>query len=155
MSLALRQNSHTSSSQFTQSLELTPGEVHRLSPSQIREAISTLVGQGKMDLATAISDAALALYPKSEDLLVIASLLCEVQQDWERAEQLLIELVEVQSPHTTAQTWINLARVARCQNHLDDAWVVLDFAATQFPNDLQIQTELASVNKLIEAEKGS
>ena len=152
MSLALRQNPQAFAARFSQPFELTPGEVHRLSPSQIREAVSSLVGQGKMDLATAITDAALALNPKSEDLLVIASLLCEVRQEWTRAEELLIELVEVQSPHTTAQTWLNLARVARCQNHLDDAWVTLDFAATQFPNDPDIQAELASVNELIAAK---
>jgi hypothetical protein len=43
-----------------------------------------------------------------------------------------------------------LARVARCQNKLDDAWVVLDFAASRFPEDQMIQDELASVNVLIE-----
>ena len=111
-----------------------------------------MVAQGRMPLATAICEAALALNPDSEDLLVISCLLAEVLQDWARAEELLIQLVEVQSPNTTAQTWLHLARVARCQNKLDDAWVVLDFAASRFPDDQMIQEELKSVNEFIQQQ---
>ena len=109
-----------------------------------------MVSQGRMPLAIAICEAALALNPNSEDLLVISCLLAEVLQDWARAEELLIQLVEAQSPNTTAQTWLHLARVARCQNKLDDAWVVLDFAASRFPEDQMIQEELSSLQALIE-----
>ncbi len=150
MSLALKQHASESTAHISAPLELTVGEVHRLSPAQVREAVSTMVSQGRMPLATAICEAALALNPDSEDLLVISCLLAEVLQDWGRAEELLIQLVEVQSPNTTAQTWLHLARVARCQNKLDDAWVVLDFAATQFPDHPMIQEELNSVNQLIQ-----
>jgi hypothetical protein len=152
MSLALKQHSPESASPLSAPLELTVGEVHRLSPAQIREAVSTMVAQGRMPLATAICEAALALNPDSEDLLVISCLLAEVLQDWARAEELLIQLVEVQSPNTTAQTWLHLARVARCQNKLDDAWVVLDFAASRFPDDQMIQEELKSVNEFIQQQ---
>lgn len=152
MSLALKQHSPESASPLSAPLELTVGEVHRLSPAQIREAVSTMVAQGRMPLATAICEAALALNPDSEDLLVISCLLAEVLQDWARAEELLIQLVEVQSPNTTAQTWLHLARVARCQNKLDDAWVVLDFAASRFPDDQMIQEELESVNEFIQQQ---
>lgn len=152
MSLALKQHSLESASPLSAPLELTVGEVHRLSPAQIREAVSTMVAQGRMPLATAICEAALALNPDSEDLLVISCLLAEVLQDWARAEELLIQLVEVQSPNTTAQTWLHLARVARCQNKLDDAWVVLDFAASRFPDDQMIQEELKSVNEFIQQQ---
>ena len=152
MSLALKQHSPESASPLSAPLELTVGEVHRLSPAQIREAVSTMVAQGRMPLATAICEAALALNPDSEDLLVISCLLAEVLQDWARAEELLIQLVEVQSPNTTAQTWLHMARVARCQNKLDDAWVVLDFAASRFPDDQMIQEELKSVNEFIQQQ---
>ena len=150
MSLALKQHSPETASVLSAPFELTVGELHRLSPSQVREAVSSMVSQGKMPLATAICEAALALNPKSEDLLVIGCLLAEVLQDWARAEELLTQLVEVQSPNTTAQTWLHLARVARCQNKLDDAWVVLDFAATRYPDDAMIRDELQSVNGLIQ-----
>jgi hypothetical protein len=152
MSLALKQHTHESATPLSAPLELTVGEVHRLSPAQVREAVSAMVAQGRMPLATAICEAALALNPNSEDLLVISCLLAEVLQDWSRAEELLIQLVEVQSPNTTAQTWLHLARVARCQNKLDDAWVVLDFAASRFPDDQMIQEELNSVNEFIEQQ---
>lgn len=150
MSLALKQHTPESATPFSAPLELTIGEVHRLSPAQIREAVSTMVSQGRMPLAIAICEAALALNPTSEDLLVISCLLAEVLQDWPRAEELLIQLVEVQSPNTTAQTWLHLARVARCQNKLDDAWVVLDFAASRFPEDQMIREELKSINAFIQ-----
>lgn len=150
MSLALKQHAPELASPMSAPLELTVGELHRLSPAQIREAVSTMVSQGRMPLAIAICEAALALNPNSEDLLVISCLLAEVLQDWARAEELLIQLVEVQSPNTTAQTWLHLARVARCQNKLDDAWVVLDFAASLFPEDSLIQKELKSVQALVQ-----
>jgi hypothetical protein len=85
MSLALKLHSLESASPLSAPLELTVGEVHRLSPAQIREAVSTMVAQGRMPLATAICEAALALNPDSEDLLVISCLLAEVLQDWARA----------------------------------------------------------------------
>ena len=150
MSLALKQHAPELASPMSAPLELTVGELHRLSPAQIREAVSTMVSLGRMPLAIAICEAALALNPNSEDLLVISCLLAEVLQDWARAEELLIQLVEVQSPNTTAQTWLHLARVARCQNKLDDAWVVLDFAASLFPEDSLIQKELKSVQALVQ-----
>lgn len=152
MSVALRQHSPELAAPFAAPFELTVGEVHRLSPAQIREAVSTMVAQGKMPLAIAICEAALALNPGSEDLLVISALVAEVVQDWARAEELLIQLVQVQSPDTTAQTWLHLARVVRCQNKLDDAWVVLDFAASRYPEDTEIRKELQSINDLIAAK---
>jgi hypothetical protein len=153
MSLALRSHSPTIAPRQPDAFRLTPGEVHRLSPAQVREAVSSLIAQDKMSVAIAICEAALALHPSSEDLLVISSLIAEIQQDWPRAEELLIELVEVQSPNTTAETWLHLARVARCQNHFDDAWVVLDFAATQYPDNAQIRQELASLNAMVESKE--
>jgi hypothetical protein len=150
MSLALKQQAPELMTPLSAPPELTVGEIHRLSPAQIRETVSSMVAQGKMPLAIAICEAALALNPTSEDLLVISCLLAEVLQDWTRAEELLIQLVEAQSPNTTAQTWLHLARVARCQNKLDDAWVVLDFAASRFPEDQMIREELDSVNALIQ-----
>ncbi|WP_295502606.1 hypothetical protein [Limnohabitans sp. Rim8] len=150
MSLALKQHSTEDVSVFSAPFNLTVGELHRLSPAQIREAVSSLVSQGKLPLAIGICEAALALNPNSEDMLVISCLLAEVQQDWARAEELLIQLVELQSPNATAQTWFHLARVARCQNKLDDAWVALDFAASLYPNDAMIQEELKSVQALVQ-----
>ena len=152
MSLALKQHEPELSAPLAAHLELSVGEIHRLSPAQVREAVSTMVSQGRMSLAIAICEAALALNPQSEDLLVISCLLAEVLQDWARAEELLIQLVEVQSPNTTAQTWLHLARVARCQSKLDDAWVVLDFAASRFPDYQMIHDELKSVNALIQPQ---
>lgn len=124
-------------------------QVLRLSPAQIRQAVAQQVQEGKADVAVALCDAALALQPHSEDLLVISSLVAEMQQDWQKAELLLIELAELQSPNTTAQTWLHLARVLRCQDKFDDCWLVLDFACARYPEDNALQQELQSLSELI------
>ena len=124
-------------------------QVLHLSPAQIRQAVAQQVQEGKLDVAVALCEAALALQPQSEDLLVISSLVAEMQQDWLKAEALLIQLAELQSPDTTAQTWLHLARVLRCQNKLDDTWLVLDFASSKYPQDDALQNELRSLRDLL------
>lgn len=131
-----------------QHLELVPGEVHRLSPAQIREAVASLVQQGKVDVAVAICEASLALHPQSEDLLVISSLVAEMEQNWPKAEALLVQLAELQSPNTTSQTWLHLARVLRCQSKFDDSWLVLDFACSRYPDDAMLKQELQAMSEL-------
>jgi hypothetical protein len=46
-------------------------DVSKFSPMEIREAIQSLVIEGKDSLANALGDAGLSLYPDSEDILAI------------------------------------------------------------------------------------
>ena len=148
MSTAVQQHQQATPSVMLNQLEVTPEHVQSLSPAQIREAIASLVREGKEAVAVAISEAALALHPQSEDLLVIGSLVAEMQKDWPKAESLLVQLAELQTPNTTAQTWLHLARVLRCQSKFDDSWLVLDFACSRYPQDSTLKQEMQSLSEL-------
>jgi len=134
---------------------LAPREIHRLSPAEIRQAIAGMVAEGRMELAVSIAEAALALYPKSEDVLVIASLLAETNQDWLRAETLLIELATVQGADSTAGTWLHLIKVLNCQEKWDDAWLAATYACERFPKDANLAQELHQLSKMIHPESQS
>ena len=72
-------------------------QVSRFAPEEIREAIQALMGQDRDALAYALGDAGLALYPESEDILAITSLLSVVREDWPQAVDLLKQLMERQA----------------------------------------------------------
>ena len=72
---------------------MTTKEVSNYSPQEIREAISGLVAEHKTILAEALVEAGLALYPESEDILAIASLMAMQRQDWTVASSLLSPLL--------------------------------------------------------------
>ena len=55
--------------------DATTDVVSRYSPEEIRTTISKLVAEDRQDLAYSLSQAGLALYPDSEDVLAIAGLL--------------------------------------------------------------------------------
>ena len=54
-------------------------------------------------LHCSVAEAGLALYPDSEDVLVIAALVSEVQQDWAHSRELLEHLIKVQAGNTPPQ----------------------------------------------------
>ena len=56
-----------------------------LSPTKIRQSIADLVGQNQMEEANTLSFEALKRFPKSEDILVIRALVCQIRQDWPAA----------------------------------------------------------------------
>jgi hypothetical protein len=53
----------------------------RFTPTEIRESIQTLVATEQTDLANALGDAGLSLYPNSEDMLAINGLLAIMRED--------------------------------------------------------------------------
>jgi len=123
---------------------ITQGVVGKMTPEQIRETVAVLVQQNKMEIANALSEAALALHPQNEEVLVIASLLAESQADWAKAEALLVQVAQIQGNAVTPQTWLHLAKVLRCQDKNEDAATVLDFAAEKYPDNAAIKAECES-----------
>ena len=121
-----------------------------LTTPRIREAIAVLFGQGRSELAAAVGEAAISLYPYSEDILVMCSLMAEAQQDWEKAEKLLVRLIEVQGADAPAVTWLHLLRVLRCQGKVADATMVADFASTRHQEDKALSEEIASLRQALE-----
>ena len=95
-----------------QSLNLM--EASQFSPADFRQGIQWLVTQDKENLALALADAGLSLYPRSEDILAIAGLLAMTVENWSLAIELLQDLCEVQQDGVQAMTYHMLARALCC-----------------------------------------
>lgn len=98
---------------------LNTSVINRFSPAEIRETIQSLVATEQLDLANALGDAGMSLYPHSEDMLAITSLLAMMNQDWGLAVELLEELTEIQADATPPFTYVMFVRALRC--NLDPA----------------------------------
>ena len=116
-------------------------------PVQVREWVADLFRQDRINLAVALAEAGLALYPDSEDVLVIAALVSEVQQDWTYSRQLLEHLIHVQAGNTPAEVWHHYARVLRCLGESTLALRQVEQALRQHPQASDLQ-QLASQLRL-------
>lgn len=110
-------------------------EASRFSPAEFREGVQWLVVNDQEDMAQALADAGLALYPESEDILAIAGLLAMTRQDWPLAIELLHDLMAVQKDEVQPTTCMMLARALACNLDLAQAREVLDQALRIWPFD--------------------
>ncbi len=116
-------------------------EVQRFSPEEFRMAIQALMGEGRDALAYALGDAGLALYPESEDILAITSLLAVVREDWPQAIDLLKQLTDMQGDSTTVFTYSMLIRALRCNLDLAEAFEACGVALAIFPDHPELLKE--------------
>lgn len=123
--------------------------VSEFSPAEIRQTIADLVARDRIDLANALSDAGISLYPNSEDILAISALLAEIQRDWSTAEQLLTHLIELQGDAATPFSWRHLIRVQRCHCEPGKALLSARKAAQQHPHDADLAEELLDLESLV------
>ncbi len=116
-------------------------DVSKFSPMEIREAIQTLVTEGKDSLANALGDAGLSLYPDSEDILAITGLLALMRQDWAYAVDLMGQLHQLQGDKTPAVTYGMLVRALRCNLEPVRAAHVCTQALKQYPEQIELVSE--------------
>ena len=119
--------------------------VRRFSPEEIREAIQTLVATEQLELANALADAGLSLYPNSEDVLAIAGLLCMINQDWPMAVELMDDLMAIQGTRTPAFTFVMMVRALRCNLDPARAVEVLNRGLELYPEQLELIAEKLSL----------
>lgn len=122
--------------------------VKRFSPQEIRETIQSLVASEKIDLANALGDAGLAIYPHSEDILAITSLLAMMNQDWELAIELMGELMEIQGDMTPPFTYVIMVRALRCNLNPARAMQVVRKGLGKDPNQVELIAEQLSLDGL-------
>jgi hypothetical protein len=137
-----------------QSLNLK--EVSRFTPVDFRLGIQYLVTQDKPDLAQALAEAGLALYPLSEDILAISGLLAITREDWPLAVEILQDLVSVQQDRVQPMTYQMLARALTCNLDVSEANQIIASALQQWPNDatlLQERNAMAAVQDAMPASK--
>jgi hypothetical protein len=131
---------------------LTRRQISKFSAQEIRQTVASLVRDGHMDLADALSAAGLSLYPDSEDILAISALLSEIKLDWKSAEELLSHLMTLQGDAVQPMTWLHLIRVIQCQSEFGRALLKAKQAVASCPHDEFLQDELLSLQELISAE---
>ncbi len=120
-------------------------EASRFSPSEIRQAIASWVAQDRLDMADALVAAGLAQYPDSEDILAIAALLAEVNQDWAQAQHCLERLMAVQGEQVRAETCYHLVRVMRCRSAYFNALIQAQTAVEKFPEHAGLKEAYAEL----------
>ena len=120
--------------------------IKRFSPAEIRETIQSLVATEQMELAAALGDAGLSIYPHSEDMLAIGGLLAMTNQDWQLAVELIEELVEIQGEKTPPFTLVMLVRALRCNLDPERALAVARHGLSLYPQQLELQAEKLSLD---------
>jgi hypothetical protein len=116
-------------------------QISRYSPEEFRMAIQTLMGENRDALAYALGDAGLALYPESEDILAITSLLAVVREDWPQAADLLRQLMDMQGAGATVFTHSMLIRSLRCNLDLAEAFEACGVALAIYPEHPELLKE--------------
>lgn len=124
------------------------GEICKLNNSEIREAIQALVAQDQMEVAVAVSSAALILRPESEDILAISGLLAMCQSEWDTAVELLESLLELQGDQAPPQTYLMLAKSLRCAFLVGSAMEMVKFGLKHHFNDPDLTSEYKELLRL-------
>ena len=119
------------------------------SPSDIREGIQLLVSEDNIDMAQALADAGISLYPQSEDILAIAGLLAITRSDWTLAIELLKDLCELQQDQVQPMTYQMLARSLWCNLDLSQAREIIAKGLQAWPGN---ETLLAEQFEMLTAE---
>lgn len=114
----------------------------RSTPAEIRLDIQKLLQQEQLELAQALGDAGLSLYPSSEDMLGICALLAMSRSDWEESLELLTSLQAVQGEQAPATTYWLMARCRRCMGDDDGAAAALEDGLCRYPASPELQAEL-------------
>jgi tetratricopeptide (TPR) repeat protein len=127
----------------SQSLNLK--EISRFSPSDFRLGIQWLVSEDQNDMAQALAEAGLALFPLSEDILAISGLLAITRSDWPLAIELLQDLVTLQKDKVQPMTCQMLARALACNLDIAEAHQVLDQAMKLWPNNAELEQEKSAM----------
>ena len=127
----------------TQSLNLK--EISRFTPADFRVGIQWLVSEDQNDMAQALAEAGLALFPLSEDILAISGLLAITRQDWPLAIELLQDLVTLQKDKVQPMTCQMLARALACNLDIAEAHQVLDQAMKLWPNNPELEEEKSAM----------
>ena len=129
------------------SAESSGNVVSKYSPTEIRETISKLVADDNLDMAFALSQAGLALYPDSEDVLAIAGLLAMLKEDWVESAAILNHLIEVQGDRTPVTTHIMFIRALRCALEPAAALSAVMLAHEPDPNHPELEKEFQALSE--------
>jgi len=118
-----------------------PEQVKRFTPTEIREAIQSLVATEQMELAYALGAAGLSIHPQSEDMLAINGLLAMMRREWSTSVEYLQELMDLQGNNTQAFTFVMMVRALRCNLDPARAMQVVRQGLAAYPEQLELVAE--------------
>lgn len=125
--------------------------IKRFSPAEIRETIQSLVATEQIELASALGDAGMSIYPHSEDMLAINSLLAMVNQSWQEAVELMDELMDQQKDKTPPFTFVMMVRALRCNLEPARALEVVHRGLALYPEQLELMAEKLALDDFSES----
>ena len=120
-------------------------EISKFTAVDFRLGIQWLVTEEQPDLAQALAEAGLALFPMSEDILAISGLLAMTREDWPLAIELLQDLFSLQKDRVQPMTCQMLARALACNLDIAEAHQVLDQAMKLLPNNPELEQEKSAM----------
>ena len=126
-------------------------DIKRFNPAEIREAIQGLVANDDVDLACALGDAGLSIYPQSEDILAITGLLAVMRQDWSQAVELLEDLMRIQGANTQPFTYVMLVRALRCNLEPARALEMARRGVALYPEQVELLAEKLALDDFSDA----
>jgi uncharacterized protein HemY len=121
--------------------------IKRFTPTEIREAIQNLIANEQNELAYALGDAGLSLFPKSEDMLAMNGLLAILRNDWPQAVEMLEDLKAIQGDQTQPFTFVMLVRALRCNLDPARALEVVREGLALYPEQLELVSEKLSLDE--------
>ena len=117
------------------------GLIKRFEPEEIRHTIQDLLEHPEhQDLARALGDAGLAIYPDSEDLLVINAMMAMLRQDWDQVFEHMKPLLTVRGERATAASYRILVKALIQRLDYSSAYSVLTEALSRYPEDEAMQS---------------
>jgi len=126
-------------------------DLSRYTPAEICQTIQALMRDGKDEFAYLMGEAALNLYPYSEDILAVTGLLASTRKDWSLAVELLEELRRMQGINSPVLTFVVLARSLRCNLEPARAFEVVEEGLQYFPDHEELLSEKTFLKTFIDA----
>ena len=130
---------------------LSAHTIQRFSPAEIRETIQSLVATEQLELANALGDAGMSLYPHSEDILAITSLLAMMNQDWPLAVELIDELMQIQGDTVPPFTYVMMVRALRCNLEPARALEMARRGVALYPQQVELLAEKLALDDFSDA----
>jgi len=123
--------------------------VSKYTPHEIRETISALVSEDRQDLAHALAEAGVALYPDSEDVLAMAGLMAMLREDWVESAATLNHLLEIQGERAPLNTHLMFIRALRCALEPAAALSAVMLAHEHYPNHPELEREFHALSGVL------
>lgn len=128
------------------------GLIKRFEAVEIRMAIQSLLAEPEHhELAHALGDAGMALYPESEDMLAINGLLATIREEWEHVIEYLLQLLAIREERTDSFTYKVLVHALKQRMEYEAALNVLTLGLQHYPDTPELINELHSLNNLVNA----